>query len=373
MVVGQLLRRWPGVPAVSIRGEGDVLRLHEVFERVGTALATETRALDPPERRSRVGHQATVHADHADVEALADGHRARNVSSEQIARKSVLRIVCEGDGLIDRVDDEQGRHRGEEFLTGKLGSLVPHRQDCRLEEVAVAAHRLTAHKHIGLRADDTLDYAGDRLPLCFGDHRPDVDPRPVPRSDDQIAHLIDEQLGELRGDTLLQDDPVRGDTGLPRVAEFRGDGITDYVAMPMRFVNGEVQIISYATDRPRGFTKSHMKFLRQILPLITRLTEVHVLRSTAVDLLDAYLGKQSGARVLDGQVKRGDGQDIHAVIWFSDLRDSTPLAERLGRQEFLAVLNDYLECMAGAVLDHGGEVLRFIGDAALAIFPIAIS
>ncbi|MFP6733131.1 MAG: adenylate/guanylate cyclase domain-containing protein [Rhodospirillales bacterium] len=156
----------------------------------------------------------------------------------------------------------------------------------------------------------------------------------------------------------------------PILAEFRGDGITDYVAMPMRFVNGEVQIISYATDRPRGFTKSHMKFLRQILPLITRLTEVHVLRSTAVDLLDAYLGKQSGARVLDGQVKRGDGQDIHAVIWFSDLRDSTPLAERLGRQEFLAVLNDYLECMAGAVLDHGGEVLRFIGDAALAIFPI---
>lgn len=72
-----------------------------------------------------------------------------------------------------------------------------------------------------------------------------------------------------------------------------------------------------------------------------------------------------------GQIKRGDGQDIYAVIWFCDLRGSTPLADSMSRQEFLDLLNDYFECMAGAVLDHGGEVLRFIGDAMLAIFPIA--
>lgn len=61
---------------------------------------------------------------------------------------------------------------------------------------------------------------------------------------------------------------------------------------------------------------------------------------------------------------------IHAVIWFCDLRDSTRLAEITPVDSFLGVLNDFFDCMAGAVLDHGGEVLRYIGDAALAIFPI---
>ena len=75
--------------------------------------------------------------------------------------------------------------------------------------------------------------------------------------------------------------------------------------------------------------------------------------------------------MLQGLIKRGDGDDINAVIWFCDLRGSTPLAESLPREAFLTVLNGFFECTAGTVLDHGGEVLRFIGDAALAIFPIA--
>jgi adenylate cyclase len=74
--------------------------------------------------------------------------------------------------------------------------------------------------------------------------------------------------------------------------------------------------------------------------------------------------------VLAGQIKRGDAQDIHAVIWFCDLRDSTPLADSMSRREFLALLNDYFECVLGPVQERNGEVLRFIGDAALAIFPV---
>jgi adenylate cyclase len=75
--------------------------------------------------------------------------------------------------------------------------------------------------------------------------------------------------------------------------------------------------------------------------------------------------------VLDGLIKRGDGDNIHAVIWFCDLRNSTPLSETMGRDDFLVMLNGFLEVMADAVLEQGGEVLRYIGDAALAIFPIA--
>jgi adenylate cyclase len=90
----------------------------------------------------------------------------------------------------------------------------------------------------------------------------------------------------------------------------------------------------------------------------------------ARNILDAYLGPSAGEKVLAGRIKRGDGQDINAVIWFCDLRDSTPLADSMTRREFLALLNDYFECVLGPVLQHRGEVLRFIGDAALAIFPV---
>jgi adenylate cyclase len=104
--------------------------------------------------------------------------------------------------------------------------------------------------------------------------------------------------------------------------------------------------------------------------VLSRLIEVHALRRTTTTLLDTYLGKYTGQRVLEGSIKRGDGENIHAVIWFCDLRDSTALTESLGRDEYLSILNQFFDCMAGAVLEHGGEVLKFIGDAVLAIFPI---
>ena len=74
--------------------------------------------------------------------------------------------------------------------------------------------------------------------------------------------------------------------------------------------------------------------------------------------------------MLDGQIRRGDGERIHAVIWYSDMRDSTRLADRLDPHVFIERLNRYFECTAGAVIAGGGEVLRFVGDAVLAIFPI---
>ncbi len=94
------------------------------------------------------------------------------------------------------------------------------------------------------------------------------------------------------------------------------------------------------------------------------------MRRMATDLLGTYLGTHVGQRVLGGQVRRGEGQRIFAVIWYSDLRQSTALAERLPGDTFFQLLNDYFDCAAGAVLDHGGEVLRFIGDAVLAVFEI---
>jgi class 3 adenylate cyclase/uncharacterized protein (DUF427 family) len=156
----------------------------------------------------------------------------------------------------------------------------------------------------------------------------------------------------------------------PILGELHASGGTDYVAMPLLFSDGQINIITLVSDRSGGFSTEELGQFYEILPVLSRLFEVHALRRTAITLLDTYLGKHSGQRVLEGSIKRGDAEDIHAVIWFCDLRDSTSLTEALTREEYLAMLNRFFDCMAGAVLDHGGEVLKFIGDAILAIFPI---
>ena len=165
-----------------------------------------------------------------------------------------------------------------------------------------------------------------------------------------------------------------GDADSPRdfqvLDELAEEGVTDYFVQPVKFTNGEIHAVSWTTRKAGGFSDLHVEALNRIGPAFARLAEVYALRRTARTILNTYLGRNTGDRVLRGLIKRGDGEDIHAVIWFCDLRGSTPLADALTRQEFLAVLNQFFECTAGAVLDHGGEVLRFIGDAVLAIFPI---
>jgi class 3 adenylate cyclase/uncharacterized protein (DUF427 family) len=154
------------------------------------------------------------------------------------------------------------------------------------------------------------------------------------------------------------------------LSELHAEGATDYVAMPMLFSDGQINAVYISSDQPGGFTTSNLGHIYEILAVLGRIYEVHTLQYKAVSLLDTYLGSHAGERVLNGLIRRGDKQDIRAVIWFCDLRGSTPLAQMMSRDEFLACLNDFFDCVAGAVLDHGGQILRFIGDAALAIFPI---
>jgi len=156
----------------------------------------------------------------------------------------------------------------------------------------------------------------------------------------------------------------------PVLADLRSQGATDYLAVPLEFLNGEVHVASFSTRRPGGFTDGEIAALRRVLPPLTRVAEIYALSRKAGNILEAYLGRAAGAKVLAGQIRRGDSEELHAVIWFCDLRDSTPLADAMSRTAFLELLNRYFECVLGPVLERGGEVLRFIGDAALAIFPV---
>jgi len=157
----------------------------------------------------------------------------------------------------------------------------------------------------------------------------------------------------------------------PVLEELRDDGYSDYVMVELVFSTGARNGVSLATRATNGFSDHDIEEVEGILHLFALSMENLANRGLAANLLDTYLGPLSGARVLNGQIKRGDGDRIDAVVWFSDLRESTLLAETLGHERFLELLNAYFEATAGAVLMHGGEVLRFIGDASLAVFPIA--
>jgi len=156
----------------------------------------------------------------------------------------------------------------------------------------------------------------------------------------------------------------------PVLEDLVAEGATDYVAMPLGFSDGQLNILTLVSDRPGGFSTEELGQIYEILPTLSRLFEAHALRLSSATLLRTYLGSDAGQRVMDGLVKRGDGEDIHAAIWITDLRDSTSLAASLSRDDYLSLLNCYFDCVAGAVLDHGGEVLKFIGDSVLAIFAI---
>jgi adenylate cyclase len=165
-----------------------------------------------------------------------------------------------------------------------------------------------------------------------------------------------------------------GDPGVqldyPVLEELRASGITDYLIAPLEFATGEVHVASFATRKAGGFGEGDMDALARIRPAFARLVEAFALARKGANILDAYLGSQAGRKVLEGRIRRGDAERIHAVIWFCDLRDSTPLADSMAPEAFLALLNEYFECVLAPVLEHDGHVLRFIGDAALAIFPV---
>ncbi len=158
---------------------------------------------------------------------------------------------------------------------------------------------------------------------------------------------------------------------LSMLAELRRDGVTDYLASPLAFTNGELHAVSWTTRQPGGFTATHIAGLEAVVAPLARLTESYALRRIAGNLLGAYVGHHTGARILAGQVRRGHTEAIRAALWLSDMRGFTRRADRLAPQALIDLLNRYFECQVPPIESHGGEVLKFMGDGLLAIFPVA--
>lgn len=145
-------------------------------------------------------------------------------------------------------------------------------------------------------------------------------------------------------------------------------GFTDYVIMPLAFATGVTNALSLATQRPGGFKDEDLALLDLVLPAFSTLIELQQTRRTARDLLTTYVGPDTGERIFSGTVQRGEGEVIHAVVWFCDLRGFTALSETEPLDQLITLLNEYFEHMAAPVAAHGGEILKFVGDAVLAIF-----
>lgn len=151
---------------------------------------------------------------------------------------------------------------------------------------------------------------------------------------------------------------------------FRLEKPTDFLATPLLFSNGEIHVATWATQQPGGFTDEEISGIDSVIAPLTRVAEVHALRRTATNLLDTYVGHNTGDRLLAGHIRRGHTETLHAGIWLSDMRGFTALADRLPRQTLVDLLNRYFDCQVPAITRRGGEVLKFMGDGLLAIFPI---
>jgi len=153
--------------------------------------------------------------------------------------------------------------------------------------------------------------------------------------------------------------------------DMREEQVTDYLAVPLGFTNGEIHAASFTTRQAGGFTDAQIAALETIIPPLSRVAEVRALRRTAISLLDAYVGHEAGERILAGMIRRGDTEAIRAVIWLSDMRGFTALADRVPPRTLIEVLNRFYDCLVPPIEAEGGEVLKFMGDGLLAIFRIA--
>jgi adenylate cyclase len=157
----------------------------------------------------------------------------------------------------------------------------------------------------------------------------------------------------------------------PIVRDLRAEGATDYAAFPLSFFDGTVHVATWTTRQPGGFTAKQFADIEAVIAPLARVAEIRALRRTAGNLIDTYVGHQTGEKILAGKIRRGYVEAIRAAIWLSDMRGFTTLSERLPPQDLIDLLNRYFGAQVPAILEHGGEVLKFMGDGLLAIFPIA--
>lgn len=196
-----------------------------------------------------------------------------------------------------------------------------------------------------------------------------------------IAHEVADSIpyaenpvlrARLGGETLRRRlDGPDAEFDFSLLLDLKARGATDFFVLPIDSQFGfGIHVVTYVADRPGGFTEREIGDLSSLSERLSVIADVNSQRQTAENVLKAYLGPLTGPRVLAGQIRRGSGEAISAVLWSSDMRRFTQLSDHLPGERVIAILNDLFDLQARAIADHGGEILKFIGDGLLAIFPV---
>ncbi|WP_416900112.1 MAG: adenylate/guanylate cyclase domain-containing protein [Minwuia sp.] len=180
------------------------------------------------------------------------------------------------------------------------------------------------------------------------------------------VYLIHQGAPEVRQRLDVDEDLLEFDIW----KEGRAQGMTDYVAVPLRHSTGEVNVLAFSTRRRAGFTPAQIARLKDIAPLIALRMELMNSYFATGSLLNTYLGEAAARRVLAGTIHRAEGETLTAAVYLCDLKGFTALSEQLEAEQIIEVLDDYFDCMIEPIRAMGGEVLKFMGDGMLAIFPM---
>lgn len=252
--------------------------------------------------------------------------------------------------------------RGERFIDNIFAEMCN-----RLQEAGIPLKRSTLHILI-----QHPQWLGARLMWSDGMReaeiaRVDFDVRERSEYIGSSANEIQSGAAEVREN--LERDPALGRKHA-LYDEMRAKGLTDYVAWPLYHTLGKQHLVTFATDRRGGFDDSHIAALKKLLPVLALVSEIRVKNRLARTLLETYVGAHAGELILAGATRRGTGTTVRAAIMICDLRDFTKISDNWPRDDVIDLLNDYFDAMSDPIARHGGEILKFIGDGLLAIFPL---
>lgn len=252
--------------------------------------------------------------------------------------------------------------RGERFIDNIFAEMCN-----RLQEAGIPLKRSTLHILI-----QHPQWLGARLMWSDGMReaeiaRVDFDVRERSEYIGSSANEIQSGAAEVR-ENLERDRALGRKHAL--YDEMRAKGLTDYVAWPLYHTLGKQHLVTFATDRRGGFDDSHIAALKKLLPVLALVSEIRVKNRLARTLLETYVGAHAGELILAGATRRGTGTTVRAAIMICDLRDFTKISDNWPRDDVIDLLNDYFDAMSDPIARHGGEILKFIGDGLLAIFPL---
>ena len=253
--------------------------------------------------------------------------------------------------------------RDERFLDNIFAELC-----LRLQRAGIPVKRATLHLMIV-----HPQWLGSRI--MWADGMREAELRRVDYDVRERSDYIDSPANELHDGAAEVRENLERDPASSRKHAFydrmRAKGLTDYVAWPLYHSLGKRHIVTFATDQPGGFDDEHIAVLLRLLPVLALVSEIRMKNRLARTLLETYVGSHASELVLAGATRRGSGTTVRAAIMICDLRDFTRISDNWPRDDVIDLLNGYFDAMSEPIARHGGEILKFIGDGLLAIFPLS--